>query len=236
MPNPHSNRNGARPGRVVDRDEDNTTSYTLHPPQLVVHLRDGQVLQGLTYDFDPGRDTFHLTAPGASEMLQIESTEVRYIEFLTRPEEQGTVGPMRRSWPSAVVVVEDGTTFQGRVSPQDRYARGRIVETIGPRRRVKRTFVPSWAVQRIDVVEPGVELWDVWITHVPAGRATYLLGKWLCDGRFGSSLTYERAKERIASAPFRLMVALDASAVEPVRRDIEALGCIVRLARSATTS
>ena len=104
--------------------------------KIVAHTRDGRIYKGLTQDFDPGRETFHvLPAEGGGIPVRLTVSGLKalfYVKDYFGNREYNPppgFGPSPRNGRRCVVVFEDGEVIFG-TTPD--YVEGAIGFTLYP--------------------------------------------------------------------------------------------------------
>ena len=129
--------------------------------KIVVHYQDGRVIKGITRDFLPSKDIFHLTLEDApdSKPLEVRILELKAVFFVKdfKGDPQYTdrkeFDPERSfSGRKIRVVFKDGETVVGTTQGYGPNRSGFFVVPADPRSNNERIFVVSAATQEVSFV------------------------------------------------------------------------------------
>lgn len=127
--------------------------------RVVAHFQDGRLLKGLTYDFLPSRDFFHVTAadaaPGARP-VKIRVAELKAIFFVKsfdgdpqRPQANEEAAPEPGAGRRIRIVFKDGEVLVGTTQGYDRARPGFFVVPVDRESNNERCFVVAAATQEV---------------------------------------------------------------------------------------
>jgi hypothetical protein len=124
--------------------------------KVVVHMRDGRVHKGITHDFDPDEDSFHLLpAEGGGVPVRLDVDKMKALFYVkdylgnrdfVSPRRFGQAAGIGRK---AIVTFTDGEVVYGIVTNEDERRRGFFVAPADPDDNNVRIFVVRSSVRNL---------------------------------------------------------------------------------------
>ncbi len=125
--------------------------------KIVAHTRDGRIIKGLTHDFDPAREFFHiLPAEGGGVPVRVRTADLKALfyvkDFLGNRDYQAPrrFGGAAGRGPRCVVTFADGEVIFGFTPDYSEHAVGYTVYPADPEDNNEKLFVLAAAVRGID--------------------------------------------------------------------------------------
>jgi hypothetical protein len=132
------------------------------PNKVVARYQDGRVLKGLTFDFAPNRQAFHLNPVGASsgdKPILVNLNELKAIFFVkdfigdSQHDDRKEFDPSRRPAGRKVTVqFKDGEVLLGTTQAYDRNRPGFFLIPADPQSNIDRCYVVQAAAIDISFV------------------------------------------------------------------------------------
>jgi hypothetical protein len=128
--------------------------------KIVAHLLDGRIFKGITRDFDPGRDQFHLLpAEGGGVPLRLPLSELKAL-FYVKDFVGNADFEARQEWDRIsregdrlMVTFQDGEIVWGTSEDYSPNARGFFLYPADPDDNNLKIFVVNRSVHAVELVE-----------------------------------------------------------------------------------
>ena len=130
--------------------------------KIVIHYQDGQLLKGITNDFFPNKDSFHLTPPDASPgtiPLIVSVSDLKAVFFVRKFDGNSRHDDIKEFDPAKnligrklKVTFKDGELMVGITTGYEPNRTGFFLTPADPQSNIERCFVVTKATKEVSLI------------------------------------------------------------------------------------